>query len=134
MKVQENKSFTSFIWIENDFFPPQESWFPGMNSKINLNIWELFHHKQCNQKLHYKTIKSLLISRYTSLRRFWPLCVEEKGTVRMEHESSFGRSAVINTPPGGLLIYSEMVLFIYLFIFNTIPLILIQTHYLLSRT
>jgi len=44
-------------------------------------------------------------------RGFWPLCVEEEGTVRMEYECSFGESAVINITPGELLICLEMVLY-----------------------
>ena len=44
-------------------------------------------------------------------RGFWPLCVVEEGTVRMEYECSFGESAVINITPGELLICLEMVLY-----------------------
>ena len=44
-------------------------------------------------------------------RGFWPLCVEEEGTVRMEYDCSFGESAVINITPGELLICLEMVLY-----------------------
>ena len=39
------------------------------------------------------------------------MCVEEEGTVRTEHECSFGESAVINITPGELLICLEMVLY-----------------------